>query len=125
MISYNLTTAGFGISVVIAILYLIRKNSIYVRYTFWWMAVCGGILAFSIFPRISDMIVKFLGISYPPAFIFFVAILMLFVKTLFMDIDRSKQEVRIRRLVQRMAMLEAQLEEDRNGKTDDDDEELT
>lgn len=113
MISYNLTTAAFGISVVLAILFLIRKNSIYVRYTFWWMAVCGGILAFSIFPRISDMIVKFLGISYPPAFIFFVAILMLFVKTLFMDIDRSKQEVRIRRLVQRMAMLEAQLEESR------------
>lgn len=109
MIPYNLTTAVFGIIVVFCIIYLIRKNSIYVRYTFWWFAVCGGILTFSIFPKLSDAIVGFLGISYPPAFIFFIAILMLFVKTLFMDIDRSKQEVRIRRLVQRLAILEAEL----------------
>lgn len=109
MISYNLTTAIFGISVVLCILYLIRKNSIYVRYTFWWMAVCCGILLLSIFPQFSDTIVHFLGIGYPPAFIFFIAILMLFVKILSMDIDRSKQEVRIRRLVQRLAILEGEL----------------
>jgi hypothetical protein len=91
-------------------LWLIRKHSISVRYTFWWIAVCAGILAFTIFPRLSDAVVKFLGIGYPPAFIFFVAILLLFVKTLFMDIDRSNQEIRIKRLIQRLAILEADLE---------------
>ena len=99
---YNFTTATIGILVVFSLLYLIRKNSIYVRYTFWWLAICGGILLFSIFPQLSDVIVRFLGISYPPALIFFIAILMLFVKILSMDIERSRQEIRIRRLVQRL-----------------------
>jgi hypothetical protein len=118
MITYNLTTAVLGISAVIFILWLIRKHSISVRYTFWWIAVCAGILAFSIFPRLSDAVVKFLGIGYPPAFIFFVAILLLFVKTLFMDIDRSNQEIRIKRLIQRLAILEADLERERERKQD-------
>lgn len=119
MISYNIATAFIGITVVLIILYLIRKNSIYVRYTFWWLAICLGILAFSIFPSLSDVIVSALGISYPPAFIFFVAILMLFLKTLFMDIDRSKQEIRIRRLVQRLAMLEAQMGLENKGQEEE------
>lgn len=114
MINYTTTTATLGIVTVFSILYLIRKHSLYVRYTFWWITICMAILIFSIFPQLSGRIVGFLGISYPPTFFFFGAILMLFVKNLFMDIDRSKQEVRIRRLIQRLAMLEAELEKDRS-----------
>lgn len=111
MISYNLTTGACGIAAVAIILYLIRKNSLYIRYAFWWLAVCLGILVFSIFPQLSDKAIHLLGVSYPPAFLFFIAILMLFVKILLMDIDRSKQEVRIRRLIQRLGMYEAELEQ--------------
>lgn len=116
MIPYTWTTAVSGIFIVLIILTLIRKNAIYIRYTFWWVAVCGGILVFSIFPSLSDIIVQSLGIAYPPAFIFFIAILMLFVKILSMDIDRSKQEVRIRRLVQRLAILETDLKQAKGEK---------
>lgn len=114
MIDYNITTAIFGITTVFSILYLIRKHSLYIRYLFWWLAICMGILVFSIFPQLSDKIVHVFGISYPPAFFFFTAILLLFVKILFMDIDRSRQEVRIRRLIQRVGMLEAELEKERS-----------
>lgn len=118
MINYNITTAIFGIATAASILYLIRRHSVYIRYTFWWIVICAAILVFSIFPKLSDQIVHFFGISYAPAFFFFGAILMLFVKTLFMDIDRSKQEVRIRRLIQRLAMLEAELEKERSTSID-------
>lgn len=96
---------------VIVILYLIRKNSLYIRYALWWMTVFLGILLFSLFPQLSDKAIHLLGVSYPPAFLFFIAILMLFVKILLMNIDRSKQEVRIRRLIQRLAIYEAELEQ--------------
>lgn len=120
MIDYNITTAIFGIATVFSILYLIRKHSLYIRYLFWWIAICLAILVFSIFPQLSDQIVHVFGISYPPAFFFFGAILMLFVKILFMDIDRSKQEVRIRRLIQRVGILEAELEKERSTSIDKD-----
>ncbi|WP_243543963.1 DUF2304 domain-containing protein [Pseudodesulfovibrio tunisiensis] len=109
MIDYTITTAILGVSTVVVILFLIKKHAFYVRYTFWWFAVCAAILVFSLFPRLSDVLVGHLGISYPPALLFFGAILMLFIKTLFIDIDRSRQEVRIRRLIQRLAMLEAEM----------------
>ncbi len=114
MINYNVTTAILGISTVLSILYLIRKHSIYIRYIFWWISVCAAILFLTIFPKISDQIVHIIGVTYPPTFFFFGAILMLFVKILFMDIDRSKNEVRIRRLIQRLGMLEIELEKERS-----------
>lgn len=114
MISYNVTTAILGISAALTLFYLIRRHSIYVRHTIWWLGTCAAILVFSIFPKLSDVIVQATGVSYPPALFFFAAILLLFIKNLFMDIDRSKQEVRIRRLIQRLALVEAQLEAERN-----------
>lgn len=113
MINYTFATAFFGIATVVFILFLIKKHSFYVRYTFWWISICAAILLFSIFPKLSDIIVGSFGISYPPSFFFFAAILMLFVKILFMDIERSKQEIRIRRLVQRLGMVEASLAKER------------
>lgn len=110
MIDYTITTAALGIATVFAIFSLIRKHSLYVRYTIWWGIVSFAVLIFSSFPTIADKLVKFLGISYAPTFFFFGAILMLFVKILFMDIERSKQEVRLRRLIQRLAIVEAELE---------------
>jgi hypothetical protein len=112
MINYSITTATLGIVTVAAIFFLIRKHSLYVRYTVWWVVVSIGVLVFSIFPQLADKIVKFLGINYAPTLFLFCAILMLFLKTLLMDIDRSKQEVKIRRLVQRLAILEAGLEKE-------------
>ena len=112
MIDYSITTAILGIATVAAILFLIRKHSLYVRYTVWWVVISIGVLVFSVFPQLADVIVKFLGINYAPTLFLFCAILMLFLKTLFMDIDRSKQEVRIRRLIQRLAILEAELEKE-------------
>ena len=110
MISYNMTTAFLGIATVLVIFYLIRRNAIYIKYTFWWLGTSAAILLFSLFPQLSDVIVQAIDISYPPALLFFCAILLLFMKILLMDIERSKQEIRLRRLVQRLAIIEAQLE---------------
>jgi len=110
MIDYTTTTAIFGIATVIAIFRLIRKHSLSARYTIWWIAISAAVLVFTLFPWLADKLVSVLGISYAPTFFFFSAILMIFLKILFMDIDRSKQEVRIRRLLQRLALVEAELD---------------
>ncbi len=116
MINYTLTTSVMGVACVLSIFWLIRKHTFYVRYTFWWLFVSIGVLVFSLMPTLADMIVKFLGISYAPTLLFFCAILMLFIKNLFMDIDRSKQEIRLRRLTQRLALLEEEIKRTKQDK---------
>lgn len=62
------------------------------------------------FPRLSDHLAVMVGIAYGPTLVMLGAVVMLFIKTLLMDIDRSRQEARLRRLVQRVAMLQAELD---------------
>lgn len=106
MISYQWTTAGVGLVLAGAILYLIRKDRLHTRYSAWWLAAAAVIVLFGFFPRLSDVIAARVGISYAPTLVLMGALGVLGLKTLFMDIERSQQELRLRRLAQRVAMLE-------------------
>ncbi len=51
-----------------------------------------------------------LGVHYPPVLVLVAATALLFVKSLTQDMDRCRREQNMRRLAQRLAMLEARLE---------------
>jgi hypothetical protein len=59
--------------------------------------------------KIIDLIAKYVGVSYPPALALTLTIAVLVVKILSMDIDRSRIEIRNQRLIQKVAILEADL----------------
>jgi len=63
------------------------------------------------FPGIIDSLARLTGVSYPPILGITVAIGLLVIKILLMDLERSRIEMRNQRLVQRMAMLEADIKE--------------
>lgn len=111
MINYKLTTLILGIITASSIFLLIRKNMLYIRYALWWVCLAVLILILGAFPESSDILAKYAGVSYPPTLVLTGAIALLFVKVLLMDIDRSRQESRFRRLIQRNAILETQLKE--------------
>lgn len=117
MVTYSIVTSVIGISSAAFILLMIKKHQMYVNYTIWWLCVSFAMIIFGIKPQFFDSIVKYFGVSYPPTLLFLVAILFLFIKILFMDIERTKHEIRIRRLVQRVSILQAALDE----KLDTDD----
>lgn len=106
----NILTGAAGLVSATAILYLVRKNILYSRYTPWWIFISVIFLVFGFFPRLSDYLARMVGVAYGPSLVMLGAVVMLFLKTLLMDIDRSRQEVRLRRLVQRVAMLQSELD---------------
>lgn len=110
MLTYNWITATLGLGAATIIVLLMRRNALYTRYSMWWFATAALVLALGLFPGISDKIAAYFNIGYPPALIFAMAIVLLVIKMLFMDIDRSDQELRIRRLTQRIALLQERLE---------------
>lgn len=107
MITYHLTSTIIGISIAATIFWLVRRDHLHGPYAIWWIgaAITVGILGF--FPRSFDYLAVHLGINYPPVLAIVIALGLVLIKMLTMDLERSRQERLIRRLAQRLAMLEA------------------
>lgn len=106
--SYRLTSVLIGLTIALIILFLVRKDYLHVRHTLWWFFI--AIIAFiaGAFPNIVDRVGWWFGVKYPPTLLFSLGFGVLFIKVLKMDIELSKQEREIKRLIQRLAILEKQ-----------------
>lgn len=111
MISYSITSAIIGGTIGLSILYLIRQDRLRAPYAVWWMIVALAVILLGLFPQLVDLIASRLGVHYPPILVVIVALGLLLLKILTMDIERTKQEQQLRRLTQRIALLEAKLKE--------------
>lgn len=100
------TTALLGIGIACAILLLIRKDTLHVRHSIWWLIVAAGSALLGFFPGLMDAFGVFLGVYYPPVLFLTLALGMVLIKILTMDMERSRQERTLRRLTQRLALLE-------------------
>jgi hypothetical protein len=109
-------TAGIiGVLLAGAILYLVRRDHLHGSYALWWLAVAVAILVLGVFPPVIDWLGHMTGISYPPVLPIIVGIGMILVRMLKMDIDRSRAERQLRRLTQKMAILEQEIAETRRA----------
>jgi hypothetical protein len=104
-------TGIIGITAAITIVILIRRDHLNVRYGLWWMAVAIVFAVLGLFPAFFDNIAKYLGVAYPPVLALTVGMVVLVIKILVMDIERSRSAIRLQRLTQRIALLESDLRE--------------
>lgn len=111
MRDFVIYTGTLGILIAVSIIWLIRKDLMHVRYSLWWLVVAIGIMLLGWFPGLMDGIGEMMGVAYPPAVLFLVAIVALLIKALLGDIERSKTSRRTLRLTQRLAILENRLHE--------------
>jgi hypothetical protein len=103
-------TAGLiGILLAGAILYLVRRDHLHGSYALWWLAIAAVILLLGVFPPVIDWLGRVTGIYYPPVLPIIVGIGMILIRMLKMDIDRSQQERQLRRLTQKLAILEQEI----------------
>jgi hypothetical protein len=106
-----ITTGVIGIFTAITIVILIRRDYLHVRYGLWWSGAAVAFACLGLFPAIFDNVAKYFGISYPPMLALTLAVAILFLKILVMDIERSRNAIRMQRLIQRIALLETDLNE--------------
>ena len=114
---YQWTTAIIGIVIAFVILLLIRRDILHVKRSLWWIGIATLIMVMGFFPITIDKFGILLGVNYPPVLILTLGICFILIKILSMDLERSRQERMLRRLTQRMAILEGMLNEV-NGKKD-------
>jgi hypothetical protein len=108
-VTSQITSAVIGVLLAGAILYLVRRDHLHGSYALWWLAVAAAILVLGVFPPAIDWLGRVTGISYPPVLPIIVGIGMILIRMLRTDIDRSRQERQLRRLAQKLAILEQEL----------------
>jgi hypothetical protein len=106
MRDYHLTVLVIGFGLAYGILHLVRRDHLYIRQGVFWIVIAFLSLALAVWPTFIDMLGSALGIAYPPTLLFLVAIVVLVVKSLLNDIALTKVRRDLRRLNQRIALLE-------------------
>ena len=108
MKDYHVTVLVIGILLAAGILFLVRRDHIYIRQGMFWIFIAVVTLAFAIWPTLIDMVGGALGIAYPPTLLLLAAIIVVVLKALYADIALTKVNRDLRRLNQRIALLEAE-----------------
>lgn len=118
MKDYHLTVLVIGFGLAYGILYLVRRDHLYIRQGVFWIAIALLSLGLAIWPYLIDTLGGALGIAYPPTLLFLVAIVVLVIKALLGDIALTKVRRDLRRLNQRIALLETDQPLARDGDAD-------
>ena len=110
MASLQVTTALLGVGLAVLILYLIRRDHLYLMHGLFWVAVAAVAAVLGAWPGLIDTLAGWTGFRYPPALLLLLASMVLLVKALHADMVNTRIERDVRRLNQRLALLESDLE---------------
>ena len=108
----NITILIIGAVLSISILYLVRKGKMHGPYATWWFMVAASAMVLAVFPQIIDWAAAKVGITYPPTLLLVLAVSMILVRMLTMDMALTRKERKIRRLTQKLAIIEEALDQD-------------
>ncbi|WDN90732.1 hypothetical protein BuS5_03703 [Desulfosarcina sp. BuS5] len=108
LFSYRLTSLVLGLTIAVLIIYLVRKDTLHARHSLFWLLISGAIVLFGAFPDLNDFVATLLGVSYPPIFLVIAGMGVIMIKMLVNDIERSRQEQRLRLLTERLAVMEGE-----------------
>lgn len=110
MLTGPITSAILGVGLAGAILFLVRRDHLHGPYAVWWLAVAAATFVLGVFPGVVVWLGHVTGIGYAPVLPIIVALSLVLIRMLKLDIDRSRQERSMRRLTQKLAILEQELE---------------
>jgi hypothetical protein len=114
MASLQATTALMGIGLAVLILYLVRRDHLYLMHGLFWVFVAAAAALLGMWPGLIDGLALLLRISYPPALLLLFVCIVLLLKALHVDMVNTRIERDMRRLNQRLAILEAEIRRSRD-----------
>lgn len=118
---YPPTAALLGLSLAIFIIILLRRDQLYLREAMFWLVTAFISVLFAVMPAAVDWIGSIAGVAYPPALILALVCAVLTVKSLLADIAQTQLRREVRRLNQRIALIDAEVSLRSVQKTDDGD----
>ncbi|MEO7063533.1 MAG: DUF2304 domain-containing protein [Dokdonella sp.] len=120
----QITAAILGIALAGAILFLVRRDHLHGPYAVWWFAVAAATFVLGVFPSVIPWLGHVTGIAYAPVLPIIIGMSLILIRLLKFDINRSRQERQMRRLTQKLAIIEQELDRlrgDGSTRRSDDD----
>lgn len=111
MIQLHHTTTLLGAGLALAILILVRRDHLHLSHGAFWIIAAAGAALLGLWPNAIDWLAARFGIAYAPTLLLLVAVMVLLIRSLLGDIAQTRLERQLRRLNQRIALLEAQQEQ--------------
>lgn len=99
--------------VVVFVLRKIRKTQLDIDDAIYWIIASFLLLVLSIFPQLAIWASGLLGIESAANFVFLFMIFVVLIKLFNMAIDLSIQKQRLNRLIQRLALTDKEVEEEK------------
>lgn len=106
MPALQITTSLLGLGLAALIFVLLRRDHLYIHHGLFWIVVAALGALLGLWPGLIDRVAQLVGISYAPAALLLGAVVVLFIKALYADMMQTRLERQLRRLNQRVAMLE-------------------
>lgn len=91
----------------------IRQSRMQIESAVFWIVLALVLVVFSLFPAVADFAAHCLGIYSTANFLFLFAIFVLIVKVFYMTIHISQLEMKIKELVQQIALDEKKNQEEK------------
>lgn len=102
-------TGIFGLSLAVVLLYLIRKDYLYIANGLQWLIVIAVLCFAGLAPLVFDRLAAMLGILYPPILAIMLGFGLMTIKCFMLDIANTKLRMRYIDLTQKIAILEADI----------------
>ena len=93
------------------ILQLVRKNRLDLKYALSWLVVSIFVLIMGLFPNLMEKLAEFLGIASPVNMIFFLGFIFSLAIILILTVALSINAGSVKRLNQKIAMLDKRVRE--------------
>ncbi|MEN3336594.1 MAG: hypothetical protein V7647_270 [Acidobacteriota bacterium] len=103
----QVVSIGVSAALLIAVIELVRRRTLTEEYSFIWIVCASALLALSLWRNMLELAASALGVHYPPAVLLLVLTLFVVVVSLYFSVVASGQRKQIERLVEEMALLDA------------------
>ncbi|TPH17068.1 DUF2304 domain-containing protein [Litorilituus lipolyticus] len=105
----QIVSSIIGLVLAVVIYWLVRRDHLAPKQALRWVLVATAILVLGTFPVIIDWVGYTVGIAYPPIIPVIVGLGAALIKIMLMDIQQNKSNITQDRIIQKLAILEAEL----------------
>lgn len=109
-----------AVLVLVVVVDLLRRGRLRERHATWWLAAGTLALVAAVFPGTVEWLAGLIGIEIPLNLVFFVSIAILFFVALQASSELTDLESKTRALAERVALLQARLDQSERRDSDDD-----
>ena len=110
MTSLYPTTVLLGLGLAVSIMWLLRRDHLHLSHGLFWLSVAALAAILGIWPETIDKIALVTGVSYPPSLLLLLAVIVILIKTLHTDILNTRIERQVKRLNQRLSIIDMELQ---------------